>query len=158
MGLGTGKKGTQVSDTTSVGESATCEWQAAALDKETSIAFYFEITNQQPQNLPPGVYSDSKQTSPTSSHSRLRGVIDMAVSTCLAFLFLVCGGLDAPEKARRTLETTVLFSLVSSISVSLGLPYARLHTCTKGVYAGSLAVRKRVDGERLELYCLAHEV
>lgn len=50
---GTGKKGAQVSDLT-VGEGASCEWQAAAMDKETTIAFYFEVTNQHVSNLPPG--------------------------------------------------------------------------------------------------------
>lgn len=38
-----------------VGEGATCEWQAAAMDKETTIAFYFEVTNQHVTNLPPGL-------------------------------------------------------------------------------------------------------
>lgn len=52
----TGKKGAQVSDMT-VGEGATCEWQAAAMDKETTIAFYFEVTNQHVSNLPPGKQS-----------------------------------------------------------------------------------------------------
>ncbi|KAL8448078.1 hypothetical protein Emed_004077 [Eimeria media] len=52
----TGKKGAQVSDMT-VGEGATCEWQAAAMDKETTIAFYFEVTNQHVTNLPPGKQS-----------------------------------------------------------------------------------------------------
>ena len=51
---GTRKKGAQVSDMT-VGEGATCEWQAAAMDKETTIAFYFEVTNQHVTNLPPGL-------------------------------------------------------------------------------------------------------
>ncbi|CDJ28993.1 protein transport protein Sec23, putative [Eimeria mitis] len=49
----TGKKGAQVSDLT-VGEGGSCEWQAAAMDKETTIAFYFEVTNQHVSNLPPG--------------------------------------------------------------------------------------------------------
>ncbi|EPR59669.1 Sec23/Sec24 trunk domain-containing protein [Toxoplasma gondii RUB] len=53
---GTGKKGCQVSDTI-VGEGMTTEWQAAALDKESTVAFYFEVTNQQAQNLPPGKQS-----------------------------------------------------------------------------------------------------
>ncbi|CDJ49681.1 protein transport protein Sec23, putative [Eimeria brunetti] len=52
----TGKKGAQVSDLT-VGEGASCEWQAAAMDKETTIAFYFEVTNQHVSNLPPGKQS-----------------------------------------------------------------------------------------------------
>lgn len=37
-----------------IGEGATSEWQAAALDKETTLAFYFEVTNQHHSNLPPG--------------------------------------------------------------------------------------------------------
>lgn len=42
-----------------IGEGATSEWQAAALDRETTLAFYFEVTNQHPSNLPPGdLFSD----------------------------------------------------------------------------------------------------
>eukprot|EP00382_Lankesteria_abbotti_P000862 CAMPEP_0113845098 /NCGR_PEP_ID=MMETSP0372-20130328/576_1 /TAXON_ID=340204 /ORGANISM="Lankesteria abbotti" /LENGTH=611 /DNA_ID=CAMNT_0000814119 /DNA_START=536 /DNA_END=2371 /DNA_ORIENTATION=- /assembly_acc=CAM_ASM_000359 len=48
---GTGKKGTQVGETT-VGEGNTCEWALGTLDKATTLAFYFEVTNQNANNLP----------------------------------------------------------------------------------------------------------
>lgn len=43
----TGKKGVQVGDT-SVGEGNTCEWVIPALDKRTTLAFYFEAVANTP--------------------------------------------------------------------------------------------------------------
>jgi len=40
------KKGTCVADT-EIGEGGTCEWTAGSLDKNTSYAFYFDVTPQQ---------------------------------------------------------------------------------------------------------------
>eukprot|EP00922_Rhytidocystis_sp_ex-Travisia-forbesii_P042070 GHVS01062827.1.p1 GENE.GHVS01062827.1~~GHVS01062827.1.p1 ORF type:complete len:780 (-),score=92.27 GHVS01062827.1:131-2398(-) len=53
---GTNKKGPQVAET-SVGEGGTCEWSIGALDKQTTLAFYFEIVNQNASSLPPGKQS-----------------------------------------------------------------------------------------------------
>eukprot|EP00916_Digyalum_oweni_P002583 GHVL01004708.1.p1 GENE.GHVL01004708.1~~GHVL01004708.1.p1 ORF type:complete len:767 (+),score=92.44 GHVL01004708.1:74-2374(+) len=46
------KKGAQVSETV-IGEGNTVQWVIGALDKDTTLAFYFEVINQQNQ-LPPG--------------------------------------------------------------------------------------------------------
>ncbi|KAF8820950.1 Sec23/Sec24 trunk domain-containing protein [Cardiosporidium cionae] len=50
------KKGSQVSET-SIGEGSTCEWLIGAIDRRTSLAFYFEITNQNSSGVPPGKQS-----------------------------------------------------------------------------------------------------
>ncbi|EEA07304.1 Sec23/Sec24 trunk domain-containing protein [Cryptosporidium muris RN66] len=53
---GTGKKGSQVGDSL-IGESNTCEWSFGALDKNTTIAFYFEVVAQSVTQIPPGKQS-----------------------------------------------------------------------------------------------------
>eukprot|EP01068_Selenidium_serpulae_P008806 Selendium_serpulae@DN5080_c0_g1_i3.p2 len=53
---GTGKKGNHVSDT-AVGEGNTCEWSINAFDKGTTMAFYFEVVNQNEKGLPSGKVS-----------------------------------------------------------------------------------------------------
>lgn len=78
---GTGKKGAQVSDLT-VGEGASCEWQAAAMDKETTIAFYFEVTNQHVSNLPPGDSCNSLANL-VSEHASMQPIVIGAWSACL---------------------------------------------------------------------------
>ncbi|KNG77098.1 hypothetical protein PFMG_03245 [Plasmodium falciparum IGH-CR14] len=46
------KTANYVSDTC-VGEGGTCEWTICALDRQSTIAFYFEIVNQNLASLPP---------------------------------------------------------------------------------------------------------
>ncbi|XP_055389012.1 LOW QUALITY PROTEIN: uncharacterized protein LOC129618233 [Condylostylus longicornis] len=48
----TGKKGLQVGETC-VGEGGTCEWVIPALDKRTTLAFYFEVVTQNQSQVPP---------------------------------------------------------------------------------------------------------
>jgi len=48
-----GKRGPSVAET-EIGEGNTCQWVAGSLDKSTSIAFYFDVTNQQPNSMPSG--------------------------------------------------------------------------------------------------------
>jgi len=48
----TGKKRPSVAET-EIGEGGTAQWVVGALDKKTTMAFYFEIVNQQPNVLPP---------------------------------------------------------------------------------------------------------
>lgn len=48
-----GKKGNQVSET-EVGEGGTCKWIAGSLDRNTSVAFFFDVTNQQANSMPQG--------------------------------------------------------------------------------------------------------
>ncbi|KAJ1606218.1 putative Sec23 [Cryptosporidium canis] len=52
----TGKKGAQVGDTM-IGESNTCEWSFGAMDKNTTVAFYFEVVAQGVNQIPPGKQS-----------------------------------------------------------------------------------------------------
>eukprot|EP00923_Selenidium_pygospionis_P060506 GHVN01106466.1.p1 GENE.GHVN01106466.1~~GHVN01106466.1.p1 ORF type:complete len:394 (-),score=32.36 GHVN01106466.1:119-1300(-) len=47
------RKGSQVSDTT-VGEGNTCLWSMNTSNKDTTVAFYFEVVNQNEKGLPPG--------------------------------------------------------------------------------------------------------
>lgn len=48
----TGKKGVQIGET-SIGEGGTCEWSLPALDKRTTLAFYFEVVTSNPSQVPP---------------------------------------------------------------------------------------------------------
>jgi len=48
----TGKKRPNIAET-EVGEGGTSQWLIGALDKKSTVAFYFEIANQQPNLLPP---------------------------------------------------------------------------------------------------------
>eukprot|EP00917_Polyrhabdina_sp_WS-2016_P009746 GHVP01021439.1.p1 GENE.GHVP01021439.1~~GHVP01021439.1.p1 ORF type:complete len:752 (+),score=103.02 GHVP01021439.1:56-2311(+) len=50
------KKTSQVGDTV-VGEGGTSQWSIACMNRLSTIAFYFEIVNQNVQNLPPGKQS-----------------------------------------------------------------------------------------------------
>ncbi|CEL94076.1 unnamed protein product [Vitrella brassicaformis CCMP3155] len=52
----TGKKGGQVAETT-VGEGNSCEWTISTLDKNASLAFYFEVVNQTQGSMPSGKQS-----------------------------------------------------------------------------------------------------
>jgi len=47
----TGKKGPAVAET-EIGEGGTCEWVAGSMDRNTTIAFYFDITNTQAGQMP----------------------------------------------------------------------------------------------------------
>jgi protein transport protein SEC23 len=51
-----GKKGQSVAET-EIGEGGTCQWVAGSLDKNTTIGFFFDITNQQAGALPQGKQS-----------------------------------------------------------------------------------------------------
>lgn len=48
-----GKKGPAVAET-EIGEGQTCQWVIGSLDKNTTIAFYFDVTNQQSNTMPQG--------------------------------------------------------------------------------------------------------
>jgi len=50
------KKGPAVSETV-VGEGETCQWTVGSLDKNSTIAFYFDITNTQANAMPQGKQS-----------------------------------------------------------------------------------------------------
>merc|ERR550514_2216424 len=47
------KKGPSVAET-EIGEGGTCQWTVGSLDRNTSIAFYFDISNQQAASMPQG--------------------------------------------------------------------------------------------------------
>uniref|UniRef100_A0A7S4RUH7 Protein transport protein SEC23 n=1 Tax=Alexandrium monilatum TaxID=311494 RepID=A0A7S4RUH7_9DINO len=51
-----GKKGPCVAET-EIGEGNTCQWVVGSLDKNTTIGFYFEVTNQQANSMPQGKQS-----------------------------------------------------------------------------------------------------
>eukprot|EP00933_Yihiella_yeosuensis_P045433 TRINITY_DN40809_c0_g1_i1.p1 TRINITY_DN40809_c0_g1~~TRINITY_DN40809_c0_g1_i1.p1 ORF type:complete len:757 (+),score=153.63 TRINITY_DN40809_c0_g1_i1:1-2271(+) len=48
-----GKKGPCVSDT-EIGEGQTCQWIAGSLDRNSTVAFYFDVVNQQANSMPQG--------------------------------------------------------------------------------------------------------
>merc|ERR1719265_2750616 len=47
------KKGPSVAETV-IGEGSTCQWIAGSLDSNTTLAFFFEVTNQQAESMPQG--------------------------------------------------------------------------------------------------------
>mmetsp|Transcript_50235 Transcript_50235/g.92811 ORF Transcript_50235/g.92811 Transcript_50235/m.92811 type:complete len:760 (-) Transcript_50235:166-2445(-) len=51
-----GKKGICVAET-EIGEGGTQKWVVGSIDKNTTIGFYFEVTNQQANTMPPGKHS-----------------------------------------------------------------------------------------------------
>lgn len=51
-----GKKDQRVAEN-EIGEGGTCKWIVGSLDRNTSIAFYFDVTNQQANTMPTGKQS-----------------------------------------------------------------------------------------------------
>ena len=78
---------------TEIGEGQTCQWVIGSLDKNTSIAFYFDVTNQQSNTMPQG-----KQERRASCHSSCQ------VSAVGEALSQIC---QRRERARRLAKSVL---------------------------------------------------